>query len=213
MRHVSVTKSKNAVSCGDHRSRCRRRLWLQLPLRLSLNPFCGWCLHWMCTDCAGFRIRDRGRHVFIAAERSITGSNAGCSTGYNMTCWLFLWGSSGCWYTMTPSTQYGGWSTYWPLLCSGWGGCHMLSDSCNARIVQQRWGGGVPILDCRGYWTPSQGGISLASWYRNVSLSRGELVIPWRASLLLILTISKTSNISYGRSRGRVRDLVRHCPI
>jgi len=81
----------------------------------------------------------------------------------------------------------------------------VLSDICNARIVQQRLGGGVLTLDCRGYGTPSLRGIPLASRHGNASLSRWKLRIPRRPTLLLILTISKTSNISYDRSRVRMR--------
>jgi len=46
--------------------------------------------------------------------------------------------------------------------------------------------------------------------YRNASLSRGKLRIPCRPTGLLILTISKTSNISYDRRRDRVRAMGRH---
>jgi hypothetical protein len=56
-------------------------------------------------------------------------------------------------------------------------------------------------------------GIPLASRYGNASLSRGKLRIPRRPTLLLILTIRKTSNISYDRRRDRVRALGRHHPI
>jgi len=54
---------------------------------------------------------------------------------------------------------------------------------------------------------------TLASRYGNASPSRGNVRIPQRPMLLLILTISKTSNISYDRSRARVRSLGRHIPI
>jgi len=101
---------------------------------------------------------------------------------------------------------------YWQLLCSGCGGCHSLGDMCNTRIVQQKWRGGILTLDCRGYGTPNLRGIPLASLYRNASLSKGMLTIPARPTLMLILMISKTWNISYDWSRGRVRALGRHSP-
>jgi len=68
-------------------------------------------------------------------------------------------------------------------------------------------------MDCRGYATPSLGGIPLASWYQNASLSRGKFRIPRRPTLLLILTISKTWNISYDRRRDWVGALGRNHPI
>jgi hypothetical protein len=98
-------------------------------------------------------------------------------------------------------------------LCSGRGRSHPLIDICNARIVQRRCGGGVLNLDCRGYGTPSLRGIPLANWYGNESLSRRNLRIPRRPTLLLTLTICKTSNISYNRSRVRLRALETHSPI
>jgi len=68
-------------------------------------------------------------------------------------------------------------------------------------------------VHCRGYGTPSLSGIPLASRYGNASLSRRKSKIPRRPTLLLILTISKTSNISYDRSRVKVRTMGRHSPI
>jgi hypothetical protein len=68
-------------------------------------------------------------------------------------------------------------------------------------------------LDCRGYGTPSLGGIPLASQYRNASLSRGKLRISRRPTLVLILTIRKTSNISYNQRRDRVWASGMHHPI
>jgi len=59
----------------------------------------------------------------------------------------------------------------------------------------------------------SLSGIPLASWYGNTSLTRRKFRIPARPSVLLILTISKTSNISYDRSRVTVRASGRHSPI
>jgi hypothetical protein len=44
-------------------------------------------------------------------------------------------------------------------------------------------------------------------------LSRGKLRIPRMLTLLLILTIRNTSNISYDRRLDRVRALGRHIPI
>jgi len=181
----------NAATAGDHWSRCRHRLCLQLPLPLSLIHFCSLCLQWISNDRAGFWIRDGGRQVFKTIERSGSSSNAGCGAGYNATRWVCLWGSAGCWCVTTACTWRGGWSNYWPTLCSGRG------DICNARIVQQRWRGGVLTLNCRGYRTPSLWGIPLASRYGHASLSRGMLRIPRRPTLLVILTISKTLNISY----------------
>jgi len=85
-----------------------------------------------------------------------------------------------------------------------------LSDIYNARIIQRRSGGGVLILDSRGDGTPSLRGIPLASWYRKVSLSRRKLRIPRRTTLLFILTINNTPNISYEWSCVRVRPLGKH---
>jgi len=89
----------------------------------------------------------------------------------------------------------------------------MLSDICNARIVQPRSGGGVLTMNCRGYGTPSLRGIPLASRYGNASHSRRKLRIPRRPTLLLIPTISKTSNIPYDQSRVTVSAFGRHSPI
>jgi len=122
-------------------------------------------------------------------------------------CWFFLWGFCGCWCATTACTQHGCSSIYWLSLCSRQGGSHTLSDICNATIVQWRYGGGVLTLDCRGYGTPSLREIPLASWYRNASLSRQKLKISQRPTLLLIMTISKTSNILYNWSPVRVRAL------
>jgi len=189
----------DAATAGDHRSRRRQHLRLQLPLPLSLIPVCSSWLQWICNDRAHFWIMDRGRQLVKTAERSGGASNAGCGVGYNATRWVCLWRSAGRWCVTTACIWRGGWRNYWPSLCSGRG------DICNARIVQWRWGGGVLTLDCRGYETPCLRGIPLASRYRNASLCSGKLRIPWRPMLLLILTISKTSNISYNRRRDRVR--------
>jgi len=56
-------------------------------------------------------------------------------------------------------------------------------------------------------------GIPRASQYGDASPSRGKLRIPRRPMLLLIPTISKTSNISYGRQCDGVKALGRHRPI
>jgi len=199
----------DAATAGDHWSRCRLRLRFQLPLPLSLNLLSSLRSEWICNHRAGFCIRDGGRQVFKTSERSGSDNNAGCGAGYNATCW----GSSGCWCATTACTQRGGWSICWPSLCRGRGRIHALIDICNARIVQGRWGGGVLILDCRGYGTLSLRGIPLANLYRNASPGRRKLRIPRRPTLLLILTISKTSNISYDWSRVRVRALGMHSSI
>jgi len=68
-------------------------------------------------------------------------------------------------------------------------------------------------LDCRGYRTQSLREIPLASQYRNASLTRGKLRIPRRSTLLLMVTISKTSKVSYDWSHVRVRAFTRHSPI
>jgi len=194
----------DGATAGDHRSRSRHCLRLQLPLPRSLIPFCNTRSQWICNDRPGFWITDGGRQVLKTAERSGSARNAGCRAGYNATHWFCLWGSAGCWCVMTACTRRGGWSNYWPSMCCRWG------DICNARIVQRRWGSGVLTLDCRGYGTPSFRGIPLASWYGNASHSRGRLWIPRGPMLLLILT---TSNISYDWRRDRVRALGRHRPI
>jgi len=199
----------DAATAGDHWSRGRHRLRLQLALPLSRNLFGSSRSEWIRNDRAGFWIRDEGRQCFKTAERSGSDSNAGFGAGYN----AMPWGSSGCRCATTACTWRGGWSIYWPSLWSGWGGTHALSDICNARIVQWRWAGGVLTLDCRGYGTPSLRGIPPASLYGNASLSRRKLTIPQRPTVLLILTISKSLNFSYDRSRVRVWALGRHSPI
>jgi len=212
-RHVWVTKSMDAATARDHWLRCRHPLQLQLPLPLSLVLFGSLRWQWICNDHAGFSIRDGGWQVFKTAERSGCASFAGCGDGYNATHWIGLYGSTASWCVTTACTRRGCWSNRWPSLCSGWGGSYTLGDICNARIVQRRWGGGVLTLDCRGYGTLSLRGIPLAGRYGNASLSRGKLRFPRRPTLLFILTISKTLNISYDRSRGRVRAVGRHIPI
>jgi len=79
--HVWVTKSLDTTTAGDHHSRCRHCWWLQLPLHLSLISFWSSHLQWICTDHAGFLIRDGGRQVFKTAERSGSVSNARCRAG------------------------------------------------------------------------------------------------------------------------------------
>jgi hypothetical protein len=83
----------------------------------------------------------------------------------------------------------------------------------NQTIVQRRWRDGVLTLDCRGYGTPSFGGIHLSSWYGKASLSRQKLKITRMPTLSLIQMISKTLNLSYYQSCVRVRALGRHSPI
>jgi len=68
-------------------------------------------------------------------------------------------------------------------------------------------------MDCSGYETASLGGIPLARRYGIASLSRWKLRIPRRTTLLLILTSGNTSNISYDRSRVKVRALESQSPI
>jgi len=203
-----VTNCKDAATVGDHWLRCRHRVQLQLRLPLSLIPFCSSHWQWIWNDHVGLWIRDVGRQVFITTERGRSASNATCGAGYNVMCWVCLWRFSGCW-----CTPCGSWSNYSPSLCRGRGGSHALSDICNVRIVQRSWGGGDLTLDCRGYGTLSLRGIPLASQYGTVYLSRGKLRIPRRPMLLLILTISMTSNISYKQRGLWVKALGRHYPI
>jgi len=122
-------------------------------------------------------------------------------------CRVSLWGSSRFW-----CTWHGGQSIHWPSLGRGLDGSHVLRDLCNTRSVQWGWGGGVLTLDCRGYGTAVLRGIPFASWYGNTSHSMGKLITPWRPTLVLILTITKTSNSSYDWSRLRVKTLGRHYP-
>jgi hypothetical protein len=72
-------------------------------------------------------------------------------------------------------------------------------------------GGGL-TLDSIGYGTPSLNRIPLARWYATVSLCMGKLRILRSAMLLLILTISMTSNILYDQRSVWVRDLGRRSP-
>jgi len=199
----------DAATTGDLWLRCRQRLRLQLPLPLSLIVFGSSRSEWICNDRTCFWIGDGGRQVFKTTKRSGSDSNAECRAGYNAT----RLGSSGFWCPTPACEQPGGCSIYWPSLCHVWGGTDVLSDICNARIVQRRWGDGVLTLDCRGYGTPSLRGIPLASWYGNASLSRRKLRIPQWRMLLLILMISKTSIILYDWSWVKVRALGRHTPI
>jgi len=210
---VWVSQLMDAATAGDHRVRCRHCLRLQLPLPLAGIPFSSSCSQRICNDSAGFWIRDGGRHVIKTAGMSRSASNDECRAGLNVTLWVCLWGSSRCWCATTAWTQHGCWSRYWPSLCSGRGGCHVLNDICNLSIVQQRWEGGVLNLEGRGYGTPSLRGIPLASRYWNASLRMGTLRIPRSPRRLLILTISKSSIISYARSRVRVKALGSHSQI
>jgi len=177
-RQVWVNKSMDAATAGDNWSRCRHCLRLQLPLPLSLIPFCSSHSQWICNGHAGFSIRDAGRQVFRTAERSGSASIGGGEAEYNATPWVCLWGSSGCWCAMTLCTRHAVWCNHWLSLSSGWGGSHALSDNCHARIVQLRWGGGVLTRDCRGYGTLSLRGIPLASRCGNVPFSRGSWEFP-----------------------------------
>jgi hypothetical protein len=128
-------------------------------------------------------------------------SRTSANTRYN----AIHWGSSRCCCAATACTRRGGCPMYWPLLCSVRGGSQGLFDICNARIVQRRWGDGVLTFGCRGYGTPSMRGIHFANQYGNTSFSRRKLRIPQRPTLLLILTISKMSNILNDQSRVKVR--------
>jgi len=96
----------------------------------------------------------------------------------------------------------------WPSLWNWHGGSHTLSDICNLRIIQQRWGGGV-TFDCRAYRTPSLRGITHASRDGNVLLITGKLSILQWPILILGLIIGNTSNILYDWSCVRVRALWR----
>ena len=203
----------DAATAGDHRSRWRHHLRLQLPLPMSQICFSSLRSQWICNDHAGFWIRVGGRQVFKTDEWSGSASNAGCRDGYNATHWVRLCGSAGCWCVTTACNWRGGWSNNCPSLCSGLGGRHTLSDICNAWIVHRRWGDGVLTLDCRGYRSPPLREIRLAIRYGNESLTNGKLRIPWWLTLLLILTNSKTLNISYDQRRDRPRALGRHHPI
>ena len=81
-RHVGVTKSIDAATAGDHRSRCGHRLRLQLPLPLSLILFGSSRSEWICNDPTGFWIRDGGRKVFktVRGVGVIAIPNAGLDT-------------------------------------------------------------------------------------------------------------------------------------
>jgi len=208
-----MTKSRDAATSGEQWSRCRHRLRLQLPLPWSLIPVCISRCQCICKDHWGFCISDGGRQVFRTAERSGSASNAGCGAGYYITRSVCLCDSAGCWCGTTACTQCGGWSNHLPLLCSGLGGSHPLGDIVITRIVQRRWGGGVLILECGGYGTHSLIGIPLARRYGNRSHSRGKLRNSWRPRVFLILTISKSWNISYDLRGEKVWELRRHYPI
>jgi len=203
----------DAATARDHWSRCRHRLRLQSSLPLSLILSCNSRSQWICNDRAGFCIRDGGWQIFKTTERSGSDSNAGCVAGYNATRLFSNWGSSGCLGATTACTWSGGWCIDWWLLWSGRGGSHALSDIFKVRTVQRRWGGGVLTLDCRGYGIPSLRGIPLASRYANASLAMGKLRNPQWPTLLLILTMRKTSNTSYDQSCVRVSALGRDSPI
>jgi len=114
------------------------------------------------------------------------------------------------WLTLT---RHGGWCNYWPSRCSRSAACDELSDMCNTRIVQRRYGSGVVTMQCRGYRTPSISGIPLACRYGNASLSRRKLIIPWMPTLLFIQAFRNTSNISHNWSSVRTRALGKHIPI
>jgi hypothetical protein len=197
----------DAANAGYNWLRCRPRLQLQLPLPLSLIPFCSSGSQWICNGRAGFRIRDRGRQIFMTTEKSGSDRNGGRETGYNAMCWVCLWDSSRCWWAMTACRPHGDWCNHWLLLCRGRGGIHVFSDICHARIVQRSWRGGVLTRDCRGYGTPSLTGTPLASQDGNMTLSRWKLRITRWPTVLVCL------NKSYDRNRAWVRALEVHSPI
>jgi len=97
-RHEWVTKSMDVATAGDHWSRCRHHLWLQLPLPLSVILFSSSHSQWIWNDGVGFWIWHRGRQDSKTAGRGGTDNNAGCGAGYNATCW----DSSRCW-CVTPA--------------------------------------------------------------------------------------------------------------
>jgi hypothetical protein len=90
MCHVWVIKSIATATAGDHWSRCRHRLSLQLSLPLPFLPFCSSHSQWICNDHPGFWIRDGGRQDFKTAERSGGCSNARCRAAYNTMHWVCL---------------------------------------------------------------------------------------------------------------------------
>lgn len=133
-------------------------------------------------------------------------SNCHClHEAYNATCWVCMWGISGCKCAMSHCTRLSGLSMDSLLLCSGRGASHLLSDIHDVIIVLQRWGVGVLTWHCRGYWTTFLRGILLASCCRSASLSMGKQRILWRSQLLVYLMICKTTNNLYDRSQVSVR--------
>jgi hypothetical protein len=207
LHHVWVTKGIGAGADGDHWSRCRHLLWLQLPLRLSLIQDSWWHLQWICNECEDFSISDGGWVVFKTTRRSGRTSNARCRDGYNTTCWVSLWGSTRLWCAVTACTQHSSWSLCWPSLCSTRGRSHALSDVCNESIVQPRWRGGVHIINWRGYGTRSSGWMPAAISRRNATPRWGNQITPCWHILLLLL------NISYNWSCAWVQAVGRHSPI
>ena len=119
----------------------------------------------------------------------------------------------GCWCDTTAFTWLGGWSIDWRSQCSRQGWSHPLSDICYTKIVQRRTGCGVETLDYTGYRTISLRCIPLACRYRNASLTRQMMRIHWRTTVWLVLTISKTLNISYHQKCHRVRTCGRYSLI
>jgi len=94
-RHVSVRKSMDAAAAGDHWSRCRHSLRLDLPPPLSQILFGSSHSQWLCKDPARFWIRDGGRQASKTAQGSGSDTSAGCRVGYNVIGWVCLWGSPG----------------------------------------------------------------------------------------------------------------------
>jgi hypothetical protein len=118
-----------------------------------------------------------------------------------------------CWCTTTAYTLGRSWRIYWQSLYSRCGGSYRLIDIGNTRIVQQRSGGGVLTLDCRGYRTATLREIQLTSRYGNAFLTRQQLRITLLSTLVLIHMIYQTSNIVYIGSSVRVRAFRMHRPI
>jgi hypothetical protein len=62
---------------------CGHRLQLQLPLPLSLKPFCSLDMQWIYNGRARSQISDGGKQVVKTSGWSVSASNAGCEAGDN----------------------------------------------------------------------------------------------------------------------------------